>query len=94
MEHEPARVLKPYFRCEHAFLPRQANGATCKSPEWGSRSRRKRYAGIGKVAGRLIKPAPLPATQNQLPLCIDILYDNPVPEVNSKNAFLRNFLSN
>jgi len=35
-----------------------------KSPEWGSRSRRKRYAGIGKVAGRLIKPAPLPAMQN------------------------------
>jgi len=30
MEQEPARVLKPYFRCKRAFLPRQANDATCK----------------------------------------------------------------
>ena len=87
-------VLKPYFRCERAFLPKQADDATTKSPEWGSRSRRKRYAGLGKVAGRLIKPAPLPAMQNQLPLCIDILYDKLLFEVNSKNHFFSNFFKN
>jgi len=77
-----------------AFPPKQWMGATSECPEWGSRRRRQRCAGFGKVAGRLIKPAPLPAMQSQLPLCIDILYDILRPRVNRKNDILRNFKGN
>jgi len=52
------------------FPPKQWIAPQVECPEWGSRRRRLRCAGLGKVAGRWFKPAPLPAMQSQLPLCI------------------------